>query len=72
MKATINAPADERTTIGQIIGKTMHVKASGKELPQEFIIYATNQDGTNFGVRPVYSYTEALAVVRKINFENSK
>lgn len=67
MKATIHAGENIRTKIGQIVGEGMYVKAWGKEIPEDFIIYAVNSDGTKAGVRPVSNYQEARDLVKKLN-----
>lgn len=70
MKATIHAGENPRTKVGKIIGEALYVKAKGKELPEDFIIYGENADGTKFGLRPVNDYQEARDLVKKLNQVN--
>ena len=72
MKAQIKAGENVRTRIGQIVGESMYVYASGKGLPEDFIITSTNSDGTQFGVRPVEDYQEALDLVKKLNAQGKE
>jgi len=72
MKITIHAGENERTRIGKIVGTSMYVKAHGAELPDDFIIYSNDLNGTIHGVRPVQDYQEARDLVQRINTKRDK
>lgn len=72
MKAQIKAGENVRTRIGQIIGESMYVCASGKDLPEDFIITSTNFEETQYGVRPVGDYQEARDLVKKLNARDER
>lgn len=67
MKATIHAAENERTRIGKIIGENIYVKAIGKKIPEDFVIYSVNADGRKCGIKPCADYQEARDLVKKLN-----
>jgi len=72
MRVSIHAGENERTRIGKIVGEGIYVKVVGKEIPEDFIIYSTNMDGTMLAVRPVQDYQEARDLVRKLKMSEAK